>query len=305
MTTVDLNLLHALDVLLDECSVTGAARRLGLSPSAMSRTLSRLRAVTGDPLLVQAGRIMVLTPHARQLADRAHAIAEDARGVLLPASAQIDPATLARPFAIRANEGFVTRFAADLITGLAGVAPKVRLRFLAKPDKDPQGLRDGAIDLDIGTAGSSAPEVRSKLMFRDRFIGVVRTGHPLLDHTVTAETYVAHGHVVAARRLDPAGPVDAMLAQRGLVRDIVAVVPGFGDALAVASRTDLIALVPASCLDPATPGLCGFPLPVQTPDLAISAMWHPRHDADPGHRWLRQQVIASCRLPQRPDIATG
>lgn len=299
MTAIDLNLLTALDVLLTERSVTSAARRLGLSPSATSRTLARLRSTTGDPLLVQAGRSLVPTPYAEQLAERVHSVAREARAVLTPAIESLDLASLDRTFTIRANEGFVALFAATLVSAVTREAPGVRLRFAPKPDKDATPLREGTIDIEVGTTGVSAPEVRSLLIFRDRFIGVARLGHPLLDGAMTPQRYAAAcGHVVASRRGALAGPVDDALRELGLNRRIVAVVPGFLDALTIARQSDLIALVPRSCLrggDVEAQGLEGFELPVATPDLAISVMWHPRLDADPAHRWFRQKLAAICQ----------
>ena len=95
-----------------------------------------------------------------------------------------------------------------------------------------------------------------------------------------------------------AWPVDSALLDLGLRREVVAIVPGFLDALNIARFSDLIALVPRSCIcdgEVKAPGLEGFDLPVPTPELAISAMWHPRLDVDPAHRWLRQNVMAACR----------
>jgi len=298
MTSVDLNLLAALDVLLTERSVTAAARRLGLSTSATSRTLARLRSATGDPLLVQAGRSLVPTPYAEQLAGRVHALTREARAVLTPAVDHMDPALLERTFTIRANEGFVALFAAALVASITEAAPHVRLRFAPKPDKEAAPLRDGRIDLEIGTAGSSAPEMRSQLIFRDHFIGAVRLRHPILEGLMTPERYAACGHVVTSRRGASTGPVDDALHELGLRREIVAIVPGFVDALNIARRSDLIALVPRSSIrdgDVTSQGLEGFDLPVATPELAISVMWHPRLDADPAHRWLRQKLVATCR----------
>ena len=299
MASVDLNLLAALDVLLTECSVTAAARRLGISASATSRTLARLRSVTGDPLLVQAGRSLVPTPHAEKLADRVHALAQDARAVLAPAADHFDPALLERLFTIRANEGFVALFAAGLVAAITEAAPHVRLRFAPKPDKEANPLREGAIDLEVGTTGASAPELRSQLIFRDRFIGAARIGHPLLEGgAMTPQRYAACAHVVASRRGASTGPVDDALRGLGLKRAIVAIVPSFPDALGIARRSDLVALVPRSCIregQVAAQGLAGFDLPVSTPELAISVMWHPRLDADPAHRWLRQTLWATCR----------
>jgi DNA-binding transcriptional LysR family regulator len=297
MATIDLNLLAALDVLLTERSVTVAARRLGLSVSATSRTLTRLRSATGDPLLVQAGRSLVSTPYAEQLAARVHALTQEARAMLTPVVDRMDPALLERTFTIRANEGFLALFAAALVISITEAAPHVRLRFAPKPDKEAAPLRDGRIDLEIGTAGTSAPEVRSQLIFRDRFIGMARLHHPLLEGSVTPQRYAACGHVVTSRRGASAGPVDAALHELGLRREIVAIVPSFLDALNIARSSDLIALVPQSCIRDGkmAQGLQGFDLPVLTPELAINMMWHPRLDADPAHRWLRQKLWATCQ----------
>jgi DNA-binding transcriptional LysR family regulator len=110
MADTDLNLSTALDALLPEGSVAGAAQRLGLSASAMSRTLARLRAATGDPLLVRAGRGRVSTPHATELRERVRNLAQDAQAVLRPAAASLALAELKRSFTIRSNEGFVEIF---------------------------------------------------------------------------------------------------------------------------------------------------------------------------------------------------
>jgi DNA-binding transcriptional LysR family regulator len=302
MEAVDLNLLVALDALLAEGSVLGAARRLGLSPSAMSRTLTRLRSATGDPLLVRAGRGLVPTPRAAELCDQVHELTRDVRKVLSPQASHLDVASLERTFTLRAGEGFVERFSAPLVAAVTAAAPGVRLRFAPKPDKDAGPLREGRIDLEIGVLGASAPEVRTQFLFRDNFAGAVRVGHPLLTGPVTPERYAACRHVVASRKETFEGPVDAALAELGLEREIVAIVPGYPDAMRIARQSDLVALVPCSCLgdalassDPLMHGLAGFELPVRTPEIVISAMWHPRVDADPAHRWLRGAVVAVCR----------
>lgn len=302
MDNLDLNLIPALDALLTEGSVTGAARRLGLSSSAMSRTLARLRSATGDPLLVRAGRRLVPTPRAAELRDRVHELAREARAVLSPQTDQLEIATLERTFAIRANEGFVELFSAPLVAAVADAAPRVRLRFAPKPVKDAEPLREGQIDLEIGILGEFAPEVRTHFLFRDKFLGVVRDGHPLLKGPVTPERYAASRHIVASRKGSFTGPVDDALKELDLSREVIAVVPGFPDALRVARQSDLVALVPRSCLGnglvgtgPLSQGLVSFELPVPTPEILISAMWHPRMDADPTHRWFRDTVMGVCR----------
>ena len=307
---VDLNLLIALDVLLAEESVTGAAKRLRLSASAMSRTLARLRAATGDPLLVRAGRGLVPTPRALELRDRVHLLVRDSTGVLTPPAKDMDPNTLDRTFIVRASEGFLALCAAPIVTAVARNAPRVRLHFVPKPVKDSSPLRDGRIDLEIGTPGVAAPEVRTQLIVRDRFVGAARAAHPLLAGPVTAERYTEYGHVIVSRKDDVQGPVDDALQTLGLQRRIVAVVPGFPDALRVARCSDLLALVPRSCLaspiaiaNPLVAGVIGFDLPVDTAEIAVSAMWHPRMDADPAHRWLREIVMITGRAALLPPAS--
>jgi DNA-binding transcriptional LysR family regulator len=309
MPDADLNLLTALDALLGAGSVAGAARTLGLSASAMSRTLARLRAVTGDPLLVRAGRGLVPTPHAAELRQRVRDLALEARAVLRPAAGGLDLSVLERTFTIRANEGFIEVFAARLVAAIVAAAPRARLRFAPKPDKDVRPLREGLIDLDIGVLGETGPEVRVQALFRDRFVGVVRAGHPLLAAGgITPARYAAFGHVVTSRRGHARGPVDDALAALGLARAVVAVVPSFPAALAIAAASDLVALVPKSFLgarvddgEGAVRGeLQSFPLPVETAAITVSQMWHPRMDSDSAHRWLRASVVAACREPPRP-----
>jgi DNA-binding transcriptional LysR family regulator len=303
MDDLDLNLLVALDVLLDEGSVTGAARRLGLSTSAMSRTLTRLRSATGDPLLVRAGRGLVPTPHAAALRARVHALTSEVQAVLRPPNTRVDLAALSSTFTIRAGEWFMELISTPLVAALTEAAPHVRLRFAPKPDKDARLLRDGRIDLEVGLRGEWAPELCEELLFRDEFVGVVRAEHPLVaSGTVTPERFAACKHVVASPIGEFSGPVDDTLDKLGLARAVVVVVPGFPDAIRLARTSDFVATVPRSCLGnaltrrhAAASGLDSFALPVSLPKHSVSAMWHPRMDADPAHRWLRNTVIALCK----------
>jgi DNA-binding transcriptional LysR family regulator len=304
MADFDLNLLTALDALLAEGSVVGAARRLDLSSSAMSRTLARLREATGDPLLVRAGRGLVRTPHATELRERVRDLVQDARIVLCPEVTSLVLNELKRSFTIRANEGFVEVFAGQLVAAVTAVAPSVHLHFAPKPDKDVGALREGLVDLEIGVLGKSGPEIRIQTLFHDHFVCAVREGHPLLGTgEITAERYAECSHVVASRRGQESGPVDEALGALGLARTVVAVVPSFRAALTVASVSDLVALVTDSFFK-ATQGpqarygpaeVKSFPLPVRTKAITVSQMWHPRFDADPAHRWLRGLVLAICR----------
>ncbi|MCJ2184655.1 LysR substrate-binding domain-containing protein, partial [Novosphingobium sp. 1949] len=232
----------------------------------------------------------------RALREEVHALTRAAQAVLRPQVDVVVPARLERRFTLRTNEGFVERFAAPLAALAAREAPGVQLRFAPKPEKDAAPLREGLVDLEIGVLGAFAPEVRTQLLRRDRFVGAVRTGHPLLDAPITPERYAACRHIVASRKGAFEGPVDAALAPLGLSRRVAVVVPAFADALRIARRSDLVGLVPETSLTADTAdGLVSFPLPVATPAIAISMLWHPRLDADPEHRWLRETVQRVCR----------
>lgn len=295
MAALDLNLLATLDVLLSEGSVVGAAKRLRLSPSAMSRALARLRAATGDPLLVRAGRGLVPTPRALELRGRVRQVVDDAEAVLRPAL-KLDLATLSRTFTLRSTEGFAETFGAALVERVQAEAPSVRLSFLMKTDKDSTPLRDGTVDLETGViAEAMGPELRVQGLFRDRFVGVVRPGHPLLKGAVTPERYAAARHVAVERRGLRATMVDEALERAGLVRDIAAIVSGFGPAIALARASALVATVPEQHNAGLCEGMRTFGLPVPTEDFTLSLFWHPRMEADAAHRWLRGIVIGVCK----------
>lgn len=294
MLIPDLNLLVALDVLLAERSVARAAKRLQLSPSAMSRTLSRLRDATGDALLVRAGRGLVPTPRALALQETVGSLVQDAAAMLRPLEV-LDLARLRRTFTIRAREGFVENFGAELVTRVMEAAPNVRLRFVAKADKDSGPLRDGAVDLETGVVERTiGPEVRAQRLFDDSYVGVVREGHPLTSGPVSAAAYGGGAHVHVVLEGSEKAPIDDWLAPAGVTRKIVSEVSGFAAAISLARASDLIATVPERHTRALRRGMASFPTPVQLPQFTVSLLWHPRVDGDPAHRWLRGCVREVC-----------
>jgi DNA-binding transcriptional LysR family regulator len=304
-TDADLNLLFALNALLSEGSVAKAAERLGLSESAMSRALARLRESTGDELLVRAGRAMVLTPHALALRDRVRELVQESRAVLHPRAPSMDPRTLQH----RSPYGPTT--ASSRPSRISWWrAPRTRRPAFACASR-PSPTRTfaparGLIDLDVGVLGESGPEVRVQALFRDHFVAVVRQGHPLLAAPgITVERYAACDHVVTSRQGRTEGPVDVALAAMGLVRNAAVVVPSFSTALSIAAATDMVALIPSSYFEHlrARGTLCSFPLPMPTEQITVSQMWHPRLDRDPAHRWLRGVVLEVCRPLNEPAKA--
>jgi len=293
----DLNMLFTLDALLAEASVAGAARRLRLSPSAMSRALARLREATGDPLLVRAGRGLVASPRAIELRESLSQLVHDAEAALRPVG-KLDPGRLERTFTLRASEGFVENFGAGLLSRLAHEAPGVRLHFLHKLDKDSGPLRDGSVDLETGVVDKAiGPEVRAQALFRDRHVGVVRVGHPLSDGKVTAARFAAARHVHVSRRDGDKGPIADALAGLGLEQHVATIVGGFSAALALVRASDLVACVHERHTGVLYAGMHRFELPVAIAPFTVSLLWHPRLDGDPAHRWLRGCLRGVCAEP--------
>lgn len=290
----DLNLLVTLDVLLAEGSVASAARRLRLSPSAMSRALARLREVTGDPLLVRAGRGLVPTPRAIELRTQVGQLVDGANAVLRPAE-RLDLGRLTRRFTLRTSEGFAETFGPRLLARLSAEAPGVTLHFIGKPDKESAPLREGEVDIETGVIdATTAPELRALPLFEDRWVGVVAAKHPLARGKVTAKRYADAGHVHVQRRGLHSSVVDEGLAKTSLERHVAIIVQGFSAALALARETDLVATVPEKHTAGLQHGMHAFALPFDVSHFTLSMLWHPRMDGDLAHRWLRAEIRAVC-----------
>lgn len=294
MTMPDLNLLVTLDVLLAEGSVARAARRLRLSPSAMSRALARLRAVTGDPLLVRAGRGLVRSPRAEEMREEVARLVSDAQALLRPAE-RLDLARLERSFTIRTSDGFAETFGPELIRIVGAEAPGVSLRFVRKLDKDSAGLREGAVDLETGVVDKAiGPEIRAQALFRDRYVVAVRPGHPLVKGGIALAPYAKGAHVVIERRGLETEPVDRELEAQGIIRRAAITVDGFSAALALARTSDLIATVPERHTEGLRAGMVSLEPPFEAEGFTVSLLWHPRMDGDAAHRWLRDCLRRAC-----------
>ncbi|WP_180902347.1 LysR family transcriptional regulator [Martelella soudanensis] len=298
MKSPDLSLLVALQVLLETQSVAESARRLELSPSAMSRTLSRLRETTGDPLLVRLGRGFVPTPRAEDIMTRIAPLVQDATALLNPQEVG-DVHTLERIFVLSTADGFVENFGPQLNAKIRQTAPKVVLHFVQKTETGARCLQDGGIDLETGViGGNTPPDLRTRSLFNDRFIATVREGHPLCQGNLTPDRFTAFDHVEVHKHLPKgvrhAGTIDDRLNELGLQRNIVMVVGGFATALSMARQSDLVATVPEQHTNNLRAGLVALELPFEPVSVTISMLWHPRMDADPAHQWLRGQVCALC-----------
>ncbi|MGZ3145320.1 LysR family transcriptional regulator [Lentzea chajnantorensis] len=289
---MDLKLIEALDALLAENSVTKAAARLHTSAPAMSRTLARLRRVFDDPLLVRAGRDLVPTPRAVELRGEVHAIASRARALFAP-SATADPRSAVRTFDLQVTDMLSTTFIPSLIDDLRDQAPGISLRLRPENLEDTPALREGLVDLEIGSIRPGDAEVHSEALVTEALIGVVRPGHPLVEvEVVTPQRFAAADHVVVSRRGRARGPVDEELTELGLSRRVVAVVPTFASALFLASETDVVCIAPARLarrmLDKL--GLRTFAIPVDLPPVTVGMAWHPRNHHDRTHQLLRDRT---------------
>lgn len=287
-TGLDLNLLVALEVLLEEQSVQGAARRLHLSEPAMSRTLGRIRKALGDPVLVRAGRQMVPTPHALAVRAEVSAVVERARALFAPGR-DTDLRAVTRTLTILGHDTMAATHGAVLYSRVAREAPGIRLRFLSESHVDAPFLRQGTADLEVGVIDTTDPEVHTETVHEDRMVGVVRPGHPLLTGELTPERFAGEaGHLIVSRRGRLRGPVDEALAELGLTRRVVGTVGTYPASLFVLRETDLIGIVNTWSRPLADAlGLVTFEIPLPLPAVRLGFAWHPRHDADPAHAWLR------------------
>ncbi|MEE4622181.1 LysR family transcriptional regulator [Pseudomonas alliivorans] len=304
MQLPDLNLLIALDALLDEGSVVGAARRMHLSPAAMSRTLTRIREATGDPVLVRAGRGLVPTPRALAMQAQVRELVEQAAQVF-QARDEVDMSTLERCFNVRSNDVFFGSFGARVLEAIRVSAPGCTLRFVPEGADDDDALREGRIDLYISSRLNFGPEIKIQNLFNTRFCGLAREGHPIFDGPITPERFAGFDHVSVSRRGRARGPIDPALAELGLERRIALITPHFHSAIFGVAESDLILSLP----EPVLWGLKqlglkmrAFAIPLALETVSVNQAWHPRFDKDPAHRWLRQTLKEVCSVPRQMDL---
>ncbi|MFJ7213468.1 LysR family transcriptional regulator [Amycolatopsis sp. NPDC098790] len=284
----DLNLLVALDALLDERSVSAAADRLHLTQPAMSRTLGRIRRATGDQILVRSGRVMLPTPYAEAVRDQVHDLVTQARSVLTPVS-EVDPTTLERTFTIQCNDVVAAALLPRLATILPGVAPGVCLRVIGETHTTTDELRQGRIDLQITDEAPPRTEIRSTTVLTDELAVIGRRDLP---HDPSGwAAFAALPHVVISRRGRRHNRVDELLEARGLTRSVTFTVPTVALALPILAAHPLIAVVPGRLTGQVLPPvLRSYPMPgLPSPVPAVLA-WHARHDQDAAHRWFRALI---------------
>jgi DNA-binding transcriptional LysR family regulator len=289
LARLDLNLLLVLEALIAERSVTRAGARLGVTQSAISRSLLRLRASFGDPLLIKSGRSMALTPRAEELREPLDRVLEEVRRLVRPQ--RFDPAV--DHGTIRINTPSILALPEALIR-IARAAPRLNVVVTNNAADPMAALARGDCDLLIDSV-QPVPEPFCRLrLATGRFVCLLREGHPLLSAgALTRADYAAATHVVvevATRRL-----LDEMLAKEGVVRHSLLTVPNTVVAAELAAQTDWVLTTPEAI----GPRLCAmFPVratsfPYDGPELWLDVIWHRRSDRDPMHRWVRQMIAGS------------
>jgi DNA-binding transcriptional LysR family regulator len=298
---LDLNLLTAFDALLEERSVSGAAERLHLSAPAVSRTLARLRRVTGDQILVRTGRTMTATPYAIAVHEEVHRLVQQAEAILEP-ERELDLTTLKRTFTLECHDAIAAAAGLGFVARAASEAPGVSLRLLAEAPTDTQDLRHGDVDLKIGADEPQLPEIRFETIGHDRLVVVMRRGHPLAGRRLTLELFAGERHLIVSRRGRLQDPVDTELAKRGLARRVVAAAPTSTAALYFVARSDLLVAAPervcAQMIDVLDLRTVHHPLDLE--QIPVNLVWHQRYETDHAHTWLREIVRSTLT-----DILAG
>ena len=293
----DMNLLVALNVLLEEGSVVGAARRMNLSAPAMSRTLTRIREALNDPILVRSGRGLVPTPRALELREQVRGVVELAHGVFTQ-SQDSDLRLLDRTFSIRANDVFFGVYGGALRQQMALEMPNAALRVVPEGFTDDEALNEGRIDLAISATHHFSADIKVQQLFSCPFVGLAREGHPIFEQAMTPQRFAGFDHISVSRRGRARGPIDAVLAELNLERRVLFTTPTFYSAIFALADSDLILpLMPQlllRTLEPLGLKLKAFELPIALQPVEICQAWHPRLDNDHAHRWLRRTLKTLC-----------
>ncbi|MFP2927106.1 LysR family transcriptional regulator [Pyxidicoccus sp. 3LG] len=296
---INLNLVVALDALLTEANVTRAARRLGVTQSAMSHSLRQLRELLGDALLIRGRGGMMRTPRAEQLAGPLH------RGLLelqraLRSEPVFEPRTATRHFTLATGDYFAAALLPELLSLLGREAPGVDLviRHLI-PDTVHTLLESGEVELAVGAFPDPSLSLRQQKLFTEDFVCVVRQGHPAARKGLDLETYLSLPHVLISPRGEGAGAVDTALAKLGRSRRIALRLPYFLTAPLVVASSDHVLTAPRRLVEPFAGA---WPLQVLPPPVALRSFdvlqfWHERFDGDPAHRWLRSRMLQAASCP--------
>jgi len=295
---IDLNLLVVLDALLDERNVTRAAVRLGYTQPTVSGMLTRLRDLFGDPLFVRSQRGLLATPRAEALANPLKQLLADSQDLI--ARDVFDPASAEMTFNISSNDYMQHAVLVPFVNLLRRMATKIRLAIApAMIEGLSEALARGKIDLAVTIPEFAMSDLPSRLLYRERYVVAVRRQHPLARLKVmTSEQFCSYDHVLVSPTGGSfEGPTDRALARLRLRRKVRYSVPSFLLMPEILQTDDLIALVPSRLLRETDKRLTVLKPPVEVPGFDVIAVWHPRVDKDIAHRWLRDRLAATAKMP--------
>jgi DNA-binding transcriptional LysR family regulator len=291
--TLDLNLLLVLQALLQEQSVTRAGARIGLSQSATSHALGRLRDFFQDPLLIRTPKGMVLTARAEELIAPLADILRQLNRLIQPTL--FDPAMTQGKVRIAATDYATAVILPVVLKELTQVAPQVEVECHYWNSDVVEMCRKGIIDLGFGIVDiAEMSDIRSQTLFTEDFVSVVRVNHPIAQTEVTLDSYIAWPHALITINNSLGSPVDRALAELGLQRKIMLRIPQFLAAPFIVAQTDFILTIPRriALLIASTANLIVLELPIPMNRFGYPQIWHERHQADPFHSWFRQLVIS-------------
>lgn len=293
VSRIDLNLLRAFDAILLERSVTTAGERVGLTQPAMSNALARLRAAFGDPLFVRTPDGMQPTPFARAIADPVR----QALGLIDAALASptgFDPSTSERVFRFNMSDIGEMVFLPPLLERLHRVAPGVRVEAVSLPqDEIEEALASGGIDLALGALPGAAPPVRSRRLFRDAYLTLMRADHPAIGARLTRRLFLEASHAVVSSIGTGHQVVESALVAAGLHRRIALRVPHFMVVPMIVARTDLVATLPGRIARGFAQmgNFKALAPPVRIAPADVRVHWHERFTEDAGNRWMRELFL--------------
>ena len=302
LQNIDLNLLVALEALLAERSVTRAAARLGLTPSAMSHTLSRLRATFEDELLVRTRGGMIATPRGEQLLGPLRRALHDLADIV-GGRATFDPRTAHRELTVATTDYVEAVLLPPLLARISASAPGVHLRIKQLEQSDVAApLESGAFDVAVGATFTEATGLRQQALFTEEFVCICREGHPEVKKQLDLETYLRLRHVLVSLRGGSQSSVDARLAAMGHKRQIALMIPHFLAGPLIVARSDLVLTIPARLVAQLGEALSLRVLapPLATPGFTIRQVWHERYQDEPAHLWLRQQIFEAAAALREP-----
>lgn len=291
---MDMDLLLALDALFQDHNVTHAAVRLGISQPALSARLTRLRRLLDDRLFVPGanGRGVLPTPRAEALRPLVTGALRQITAIMEPV--RFDLGTSARVFTLALQENPAIMVGPGLVQRVRMAAPDVRLR-LALPNRRRVSslLESGDVDMFIGVAAGTDSAWIGRTLFHDDFATAQRKGHPRGTGPLDLESFCSFAHLLVSSEGDPfSGFVDKALAATGRARQIAMSVQSYAVAPTIIAGSDLLCTLPARMLRQFGASLDLFEPPISLQPIGVGAYWHPRHQEDPGHRWLREQLFA-------------